>query len=55
MIDRTSLSEVMEMLGEICYGKAEHLEIDWRDKAAAEDWRFNAGKIEELQENLLTV
>jgi hypothetical protein len=43
LVDRTSLAEVLFALGEICFGKAEHLETNWQDRNAAKAWE-RAGK-----------
>ena len=38
LIDRTSVSAVLESLGEICSEKAEHIRENWQDTQLARDW-----------------
>lgn len=37
-IDMYGLSSVVEMLGEICSLKAEHLDVNWQDRGTAALW-----------------
>lgn len=38
LIDSTSLSEVLAMLANICYEKAQHIETNWQDDLTASAW-----------------
>ena len=44
-IDKSSLSDVLESLVEICYAKAEHLRSNWQDSKAAKSWDRDAAVI----------
>ena len=48
MIDRFSLSEVLQALSGICDEKASHLESNWQDKNAAKCWTRDGAKITKL-------
>lgn len=48
LIDQTSLTTVLEMLSEICYGKAEHLRINWQSPAQAKTWKADAKRVDTL-------
>ena len=39
MIDTHGLPSVLEMLGDICHEKAEHIRTNWQDAALANTWR----------------
>lgn len=52
IIDHTSLSEVLGMLSSICYGKADHLQTNWQDYAAAKEWQKAARIIDSAQAKL---
>ncbi len=43
LVDRVTLSQLLATLSEICHEKAEHLEENWQDYGAAEEW-IEAGK-----------
>ena len=45
-IDRTSLTTVLDILVDICHGKAEHLSTNWQDEYAAKLWTYMAGRFE---------
>jgi hypothetical protein len=48
MIDKSSLGDVLEMLVEICYEKADHLRHNWQDEAAAKQWERWGKKIDRI-------
>jgi hypothetical protein len=37
-IDTAGLAATLEVLVEICHGKADHLRSNWQDERAAKDW-----------------
>lgn len=41
MVDRWTLTEVLEQLAIICDHKAEHLQTVWQDRFASEQWESN--------------
>jgi len=43
VIDRTSLSNVLDLLADICGDKGEHLRSNWQDENTAKVWE-HAGK-----------
>lgn len=42
MIDKVGLANVLYALSHICGEKAEHLQVNWQDKAMARVWRKRA-------------
>ena len=38
LIDKHGIGRVLDNLSEVCYLKAEHLESNWQDSAAARQW-----------------
>lgn len=38
MIDTAGLAGVLDMLGQICLEKADHLRANWQDERAAQVW-----------------
>ena len=38
LIDKESLSTVLDTLASICFGKAEHLATNWQDTESAKAW-----------------
>ena len=48
IIDRSSLEEVVGVLREICYRKAEHVEEVWQDSALARAWSGAANEFDKL-------
>lgn len=44
LVDATSLLHVLTGLELIAYEKAEHLRVNWQDRASAKHWD-NAGKV----------
>ena len=45
LIDQHSLESVIEMIGNICERKADHMIHVWRDKAEGKWWGLKAGKL----------
>jgi len=43
-IDTSSLAGVLEIIEDICYGKAEHIRSNWQDEAMAKSWE-RAGRV----------
>ena len=37
-IDRFSLAELLQIVGEICAAKADHIETNWQDRDTAREW-----------------
>jgi len=48
MIDKSSLDDVLEMLVEICYEKADHMRHNWQDEASAKQWERWGKKISRI-------
>lgn len=48
MIDKSNLAQVIQDLVDICYGKAEHLRVNWQDESAAKGWDKAAAKLESI-------
>jgi hypothetical protein len=46
IIDKTTLEDVLDALGEICHGKADHIRSNWQDDATAHAWEVVASRIE---------
>jgi hypothetical protein len=38
LIDRHGLDNVLDIISEVCYLKAEHLRTNWQDEVSAEYW-----------------
>ncbi len=38
LVDKFNLARVLELLSEVAYAKAEHLESNWNDKHASHTW-----------------
>lgn len=45
MIDRIGLPAVLDLLGEVCSAKADHIRENWQDSPLAESWDNDASKI----------
>ena len=45
LIDRTSLTAVVEALGDICHEKAEHVLTTWQDRPRSQSWRAAGFKL----------
>jgi hypothetical protein len=48
IVDKTSLSEVLEALAQVCCEKSNHLESNWQDKATAKEWLKVYDKLDSL-------
>ncbi|MEA5598760.1 hypothetical protein [Rivularia sp. UHCC 0363] len=48
LIDKLTLSTVLEMLERICHKKAENLREHWQDEASAKLWEKAARQVEQL-------
>lgn len=38
LVDKRGVAGVLEVLREVCYAKAQHIEENWQDKPLATDW-----------------
>jgi hypothetical protein len=52
LVDTLSLGNVLQLLGEICCEKAEHLETNWQDLAMGSDWRQAARALDRASDAL---
>ena len=52
LIDRTSLSELIDAISQICYEKAEHIRSNWQDDRTARSWSAVATKLGNLSGSL---
>ncbi|MFS0516834.1 hypothetical protein ACEYW6_19245 [Nostoc sp. UIC 10607] len=48
LIDKLTLSTILEMLERICHKKAENLRNHWQDDASAKLWEKAARQIEQI-------
>ncbi|MGB3651291.1 MAG: hypothetical protein WBA41_08785 [Rivularia sp. (in: cyanobacteria)] len=48
LIDKLTLSTVLEMLERICHKKAENLRTNWKDEASAKLWEKAARQVEQI-------
>lgn len=46
MVDETCLSEVLELLAQICWEKDEHLRSAWQDNRQAREWSRAANMLD---------
>jgi hypothetical protein len=46
LVDRLGLYELLTLVADVAYAKADHLASAWQDHAAARQWRIAAGRIE---------
>lgn len=49
MIDKTSLTHVLDGLVEICAGKADHIATNWQDATLSGRWQWAANTIERIR------
>lgn len=49
LVDRMSLSVVLEALAEVCHEKAEHLRSEWQDSLTASWWDDKGNRIERVR------
>jgi hypothetical protein len=38
LIDACGLTDVLDVIGEICHGKADHIREAWQDETLASEW-----------------
>jgi hypothetical protein len=48
LIDKSTLSAILEMLERICHKKAENMRTHWQDETSAELWEKAARQIEQI-------
>lgn len=48
LIDKLTLSAILEMLERICHKKAENMRIHWQDETSAKLWEKAARQIEQI-------
>jgi len=48
LIDKLTLSAILEMLERICHKKAENLRTHWQDETSAKLWEKAARQIEQI-------
>ncbi|MUH00785.1 hypothetical protein F7734_54360 [Scytonema sp. UIC 10036] len=48
LIDKLTLSAILEMLERICHKKAENLRTHWHDETSAKLWEKAAKQIEQI-------
>lgn len=48
LIDKLTLSTILEMLERICHKKAENLRTHWQDETSAKLWEKAARQIEQI-------
>ena len=48
ILDKSSMRNVLDALGEICYEKAEHIRINWQDEPLAKLWDKQGGKLKDV-------
>ena len=42
LVDTLGLERVLELLGEVCHDKADHLRTNWQDEVQARAWERSA-------------
>ena len=52
LVDANGLQAVIECLADICDAKAEHINHNWQDRALANAWTRNAGKLQTCARHL---
>ncbi|MGB3636288.1 MAG: hypothetical protein WBA39_01655 [Rivularia sp. (in: cyanobacteria)] len=48
LVDKLTLSTILEMLERICHKKAENLRTHWQDETSAKLWEKAARQIEQI-------
>ena len=48
LVDKLTLSTILEMLERICHKKAENLRTNWQDETSAKLWEKAARQIEQI-------
>jgi hypothetical protein len=46
LVDKASVVRVLEALAYVCDGKAEHLQGNWQDRRAADEWERAARRLD---------
>ena len=49
IIDTYGIQSVLDNISSICYGKAEHLRINWQDDTKAKDWEGIAKALDDIE------
>ncbi len=52
LVDKLTLSTILEMLERICHKKAENLRTHWQDETTAKLWEKAARQIEQINVNV---
>ena len=52
LIDKHSLAVIAEMIGEICDGKAQHIQENWQDNETCKPWKRAAKQFHKLYNKL---
>lgn len=52
LVDKLTLSAILEMLERICHKKAENLRTRWQDETTAKLWDKAARQIEQINVNV---
>lgn len=52
LIDNITISQMVEMMSEICYEKAAHLRENWQDEKTAKIWDKNARQLSNISGKL---
>lgn len=50
-IDQHGLATVLETIGDICHGKADHLRSNWQDEETAKLWSRAGAKVSGMATN----
>jgi hypothetical protein len=45
LVDKHGVENVVEMLADICWGKVDHIQVNWQDEVLAKYWRKCAREI----------
>jgi hypothetical protein len=51
LIDACDVSGLLDAISDVCYAKAEHLETNWQDSAAAARWQRVAIHFQAMKES----
>ena len=46
IVDANSLGRLLEALSQVCYAKADHIEMNWQDRSTSKAWRRAAARVE---------
>jgi len=52
IVDSQGLSNVIDLLSEICYEKADHLRSNWQDESLARSWEKDASILDKISGRL---